>query len=202
MTYTVQFVSPETRQYETKFGPMVAYKVKFAEAADTVDISQKPTSPAPYVGQTMDGHIEETQYGHKFKKEYNQGGGGGFTPRGSSGPAPATASTAGTPSKGAGKFNDDPFTMYLSYAKDLAVALIAQGAIPGDKAFGDAYNAALAAAISGGKALYNKRPGAPAPPAPEPLPEAPTLDKVVEDVFGDPAELLNQVEVELPWPGN
>jgi hypothetical protein len=48
-----------------------------------VEWSRKPDSAGPRVGETLDGTLERTQYGVKFKKAMGGGGGGGggFRPR-------------------------------------------------------------------------------------------------------------------------
>lgn len=152
MQYTIRAVNPQVRSYETKFGQMVSYKVLFEGDTTPVEISQKATTPAPKEGDVVDGTIDTSgQYGPKFKKEFNQGGfGGGFS-------GSASASTGQSSGfKAGGKFQSDPFTMYLSYAKDVAVALI------GSKNGYDAEKFAevLDDVITGGKTLYGSRPGA------------------------------------------
>jgi len=87
--------------FESKFGPMVKYTVELEGEQDAVEIVQKPDSPVP--SGEINGTIETTQYGKKFKKEQSFGGGnkGNFT-------------------------KADPNTMLISYAKDLTVALISK----------------------------------------------------------------------------
>lgn len=58
-------------------------------------------------------------------------------------------------SPGVAQGHGDQFTMYLSYAKDLVVAL--QESSGFDK---ELFKTLLSATIKGGKALYNARPGA------------------------------------------
>lgn len=80
--YTIESVDPETRTWDSRFGQMLSYKVTFA-TGETVEVSQKPTTPAPQAGQTLFGTVTEGQYGLKFKKEQQQPGAskqGGFTP--------------------------------------------------------------------------------------------------------------------------
>lgn len=116
MQYTVAAVSPEVRSFGTRYGDMKSYKVRFQETGEqVVEIAQKASSQAPAVGQTLEGSIDTSgQYGPKFKKEYS---GGDF--QGSS-----RQSSGRTSNYGAS--HGDQFTMYLSYAKDVAVALIAK----------------------------------------------------------------------------
>lgn len=106
--YKIEAVAAKVREFETKFGQMKSYKVKLSGEDEPVEISQKDSTPAPTVGETVTGTISETEYGKKFKKEF----GGGFT---------------GKASGFSGSKPSDPFTMYLSYAKDIAVARIAAG---------------------------------------------------------------------------
>lgn len=145
--YKIQAVSQETRTYDTKFGPMVSYKLKLDGVDAPVELGQKATTPAPIAGVTLNGHIEETQYGPKFKKEQAQFG-GGFTPSATSSPSTNSSNSRGN--------NSDPFTMYLSYAKDILVALVGST----DGFTEQAYARLLDSAIAGGKTLYDYRPGA------------------------------------------
>lgn len=57
---------------------------------------------------------------------------------------------------GGGRPQGDNFTMYLSYAKDIAVALIEDGKLDESK-----FGAVLSAVADGGKTLYESRPDAP-----------------------------------------
>lgn len=178
MQYTIQAVSQQTRSYETKFGPMTSYKLKLEGHDVPVELGQKASSPAPRAGQTIDGHIEDGPYGPKFKKEYAQGGFGGQSSSGPSGSGMATNQT--NHSKGGKEF--DSFTMYLSYAKDVAVALITT-----KEGFNeDVYAKVLDSVITGGKTLYDNRPGA--EPAQGSTPSAapaqpPQQDTVLSDEF-------------------
>lgn len=151
MQYTIKAVSPETRTYQTQYGDMVSYRVKFEETDDNtiVEVSQKASTPAPTVGQVLNGTIDmSSKFGPKFKKEYSQGG--GFTQKATS--SPSTSSLR----SGRAGFQTDPFTMYLSYAKDIAVALIGSKAGYNEEQFGKI----LEDVMAGGKTLYDDRPGA------------------------------------------
>lgn len=155
--YRIEAVSSETRTYDTKYGQMVSYKLKLEGVDAPVELGQKTTTPAPQAGATLSGHVEDGPYGKKFKKEQAQfGGGSGFTPQTSSSSTPTQAGTSGSTK------SFDSFTMYLSYAKDLAVALV--GTKEGFTA--DKYGELLEEVTAGGKTLYNDRPGA------EPIPAA------------------------------
>lgn len=152
--YTVTAVSAETRKYDTQFGQMISYKLKLEGVDGVVELGQKTTTPAPQQGQVLNGHVETTQYGLKFKKEQAQGfgGGGGFTqPQ----PSASPGTTSSGSSKSSGFSNNDPFTMYLSYAKDIYVAQEAAGTFDLDH-----FAQALEEVIIGGETLYNGRPGA------------------------------------------
>lgn len=67
--------------YQTDYGEMQPYALKLEGVEDWVQLSQKPTTPAPAVGQTIHGHTY-SQKGSKgdflkFKKvnpEYSSGG--------------------------------------------------------------------------------------------------------------------------------
>lgn len=142
--YKVTAVSQETRSFETKFGSMISYKLKLDGVDTPVELAQKSTTPAPTEGTVLHGHIEETSFGPKFKKEQPQGQGFGGSP--------ATRSQGGASSK---SFQSDPFTMYLSYAKDIKVAEIAAGRIDAKVS----YDELLDDVLVGAKVLYEGRPG-------------------------------------------
>lgn len=191
MQYTIKAVSPETRTYQTQYGDMVSYRVKFEETDEStiVEISQKATTPAPVAGQVLNGTIDmSSKYGPKFKKEFSQGG--GFTPRATSSP-----STSSSPSGKAG-FQTDPFTMYLSYAKDIAVALIGSKAGYNEEQF----SKILEDVAAGGKVLYDERPGAKTASTTESKDVIPTADDIEKDVdLSQVAELMaDKKENEVP----
>lgn len=133
--YKIELVAEVVREYESKFGPMKSYKLKLPGEIDPVELSQKATTPAPKVGDVLNGHLEDTEYGKKFKKDFQQGG--GFK-------------------SGASKLPLDNFTMYLSYAKDLAIACIAEGSF--DLKL---YAQVLEAVEAGGAQLYASRQDTP-----------------------------------------
>lgn len=144
MKYTIEAIDPNVRSYQGKFGSMSSYKVKFKESENWVEVSQKTSTPAPVIGSTMDGTIDMSgQYGPKFNKEYSGGGGG------------------------AGKRDPDSFTMYLSYAKDIVVAMQTTDGFDEEK-----FKQLIAATITGGKNLFNNRPGAATTTPPSPAPAA------------------------------
>lgn len=73
MSYTIKTVGP-SKEITTKYGPLKVYSVQFEGAEDWVEINQKPESPAPTAGDNLDGTIESTQYGKRFKKAQVAGG--------------------------------------------------------------------------------------------------------------------------------
>lgn len=83
----------KTGSYESQYGEddgtgkkvMVKYTVQFEGSDDAVEVSQKPSTAAPKTGDELDGTIESTQYGKRFKKAAGNGGG-----KGSYAPDPAT----------------------------------------------------------------------------------------------------------------
>lgn len=101
MTYTISDVG-SVNEYQSKYGPMKNYNVKFNETGDTiVQWSKKASSPAPQVGDVLEGTIDMSgEYGPKFKQDYQ---------------------AKDAPVKGA---KVDPHTMYVAYAKDIVVALL------------------------------------------------------------------------------
>lgn len=78
--YTIESVGP-TKEWSGAHGPMLDYQIKFKEEPEWVTVTQKPSTPAPAVGQTLNGSITPTQYGKKFKKEQVMGGGASSSPR-------------------------------------------------------------------------------------------------------------------------
>lgn len=135
-TYTIRGVSRNIREYSSKFGDMKSYKVALdgpdVAPDEPIEISRKASSPAPQAGDSLEGHIEDGQYGKKFKQDYNSGGFSG-----------------GTKASGGSKVGD-PFAMYLSYAKDIAVAMLDKD----HKLDEGQYGLVLAAVIAGGQTLY------------------------------------------------
>lgn len=83
-----------TREYDTKFGRMVGYKLKLEGVGDPVQLSKKSESRPPQQGDVLTGTIEHGEYGDKFKVEYNQGGQSYGRPSQSS--APSTSAAAPT----------------------------------------------------------------------------------------------------------
>lgn len=156
MEYKITAVSENVKTYESKYGQMKEYKVKLEGVAEAVSINQKDSSPAPVVGSTLTGSIQDTEYGKKFKKEYSQGGFSGG-------------------SKSYSKPQGDNFTMFLSYAKDLANTLLQLDGEIDDKKF----EKVLTQVANAGKYLYANRPGQ--EPAPtETLGEQINLDEEVK----------------------
>lgn len=150
--YKILAVSQKVRDYDSKFGPMKSYKLKLSDTEMAVDLSQKASSTPPAVGDVLNGTIDMSgQYGPKFKKDF-----------------------AG----GRGKHADDPFTMFLSYAKDLVVALVET------KGFDQkSYEELLTATLKGGKALYAGRPNATQEPATSS--DTTVTEKDLSDSWGD-----------------
>jgi hypothetical protein len=139
--YKITAVSQTVREYDTKFGAMKSYKLKLEGVEEAVELGQKASTPSPAIGDVLSGTIDTSGgYGPKFKKEFNQQSGGG-----------SGRSFGG----GGSKHVADPFTMFLSYAKDLVVALQETSGFDAAK-----YQELLKATLEGGKALYNGRPGA------------------------------------------
>lgn len=85
--YTIKAIHGQPKPWEsTKGGPMLSYRVDLADSSGTVaqkvELAQKKDTPAPSVGDTIDGEITTRTYGDppredlRFKKEYGGGGGG------------------------------------------------------------------------------------------------------------------------------
>lgn len=88
-TYTVDKIVGEPRPWDSKYGPMLSYKLQITggglEGA-VVELSQKPTTSAPGIGDTLTGSIQPAQderFPAKFRKAQQAGGfgGGGGGPR-------------------------------------------------------------------------------------------------------------------------
>lgn len=184
--YKVTAVKPEPKQWSGAYGPMLTYEVMLEGHEVPVEVNKKPESPAPQKGDELYGDINRTEYGDKFKgapKPFGgAGGGGGF--------------------KGGGKPMADPFTMYLSYAKDIAVALIAAGGKPSTKAFDTEYAAALDTVSAGGVQLYaDRNEDAEDKPASEPKPESAAKEQDEEISLEEIDRVLGKRdEEEEPWP--
>lgn len=87
MIYTVKAVNGH-KEWESKYGVMIAYKLDLDDDAGKlvgdVELNQVKKTPAPVVGQELDGTIGEGKFGPKFTKTPPQtggGGGGGSRPR-------------------------------------------------------------------------------------------------------------------------
>lgn len=101
------------------------------------------------VAKTWSGAVSKIGWSgqlESYDKANNQGGTDTFVKQ------PQKEGGFGGKSGGA-KFEKDPFTMYLSYAKDVAVAMLKDG-----KLDEDAYGKVLEAVLSGGQALFAGRP--------------------------------------------
>lgn len=86
--FTVIEVLPEKREFDTRYGPMVAHKVKIEgeQGSGLVEIKQKPETPPPTMGQTLQGEImQKPGFTPEFKKDKpaysGQSNGGGSRPR-------------------------------------------------------------------------------------------------------------------------
>lgn len=139
MNYTVNAVAPEVRDYQSKYGDMSEYTVRFNESGDTiVHVNQKSSTPPPKAGDTLTGTVDmSADYGPKFKKE--------FTP------------TAGAPGTYTGKPKQpaDNYSMYMSYAKDIAIAIIENVGI---KEFDEKeYNKVIETVVSGANTLFEHK---------------------------------------------
>src|SRR5688500_4252543 len=75
MSYKIKSLGP-VKDVQSKYGALKVYSVQFEGSDDWVEVNQKPESAAPAVGQELEGNIEDTPYGKRFKKA--QGAGGSF----------------------------------------------------------------------------------------------------------------------------
>jgi hypothetical protein len=68
----------KTGEFNGKYGRLFKYAVQFEGQDEAVELNQKPDSPAPKAGDILEGTIETTQYGRRFKRAQSGGFGGGF----------------------------------------------------------------------------------------------------------------------------
>lgn len=81
-SYEIQAVAGQPRDWNSsQGGPMKEYRIDLKDDAgaviQNVEWSRKVSSPAPEVGQKLDGTISEGNFGPKFKQAAAGGGGGG-----------------------------------------------------------------------------------------------------------------------------
>lgn len=79
--YTVEAITGE-REFESKYGPLKSFKVKLSGDdgfSGEAEITQKPTTAPPTVGQAIEGTLDKSnpKFPPKLKKAMG-GGGGGF----------------------------------------------------------------------------------------------------------------------------
>lgn len=136
-SFKIADVSSTVKEWDSQHGPMKTYRVIFDDDNTIVQLNQKASTPAPKVGDSIEGTVDMSgDYGPKFVKAFApKGGGGGSRPMA------------------------DPKTMYVSYAKDIAIALIAHGVLPSGDKFEAEFNAAINFVGIGGETL-NKGKGA------------------------------------------
>lgn len=84
MDQDYRILTVEARQaYQTDYGEMQPYAITLEGVEGYVQLTQKPETPAPMVGQTIHGHTYSQGKYLKFKKvnpEFAQQGGGGSKP--------------------------------------------------------------------------------------------------------------------------
>ena len=67
----------KTGEWTGQGGLMHRYAVQFEGESEAVEMSQKPETAAPKPGDEVEGEIEDTKFGRRFKKAYNPSAGGG-----------------------------------------------------------------------------------------------------------------------------
>jgi hypothetical protein len=85
MGYTVQSIGKTREWASQQGGPMVSYYLGLTDSQGTnyldIELAQKASSPAPQVGQVIEGNLDQGPYGTKLKKAFQgPGGGGGRSP--------------------------------------------------------------------------------------------------------------------------
>ena len=76
-TYTVKAINRQ-KNWSGKFGDMVSYYCLLENGEGNqaeVELAQKVSTAAPQVGQSLEGTVENGEYGKKFKKAQPAGGG-------------------------------------------------------------------------------------------------------------------------------
>ena len=58
----------KTKERDSDYGVMIDYAAMFEGETEAVEISQKQSTPAPKAGDTLEGTINPTKWGRKFKK--------------------------------------------------------------------------------------------------------------------------------------
>lgn len=75
-SYTVEEVVSNDDRPDKGNGPMRSIRMKFAGAPEIVEWYTRATTNPPQPGTQLVGTVESSQYGLKFKKAQQQGGGG------------------------------------------------------------------------------------------------------------------------------
>lgn len=96
---------------------------------------------------------------------------------------------------GASRPMTDPFTMYLSYAKDLVVALVNTTGFDESQ-----LKTLLDATVDAGKFLYEARPGADSAEAKPAQEELPIIDVDAPIDLSEVDKMFPPAEGEKPWP--
>lgn len=66
---------------DKEWGPLIPRRMELEGVEGVVAWNRKPADADPKVGETLEGELEQTQYGFKFKKSRQGGGfGGGKSP--------------------------------------------------------------------------------------------------------------------------
>ncbi len=152
-----------------------ALELDYQGQAMTAKTYSKAIATEGWEGEVETYEKGEDTFVRQPKKEGYAGGGGGY-------------------SKGGGRPQADPYTMYLSYAKDLAIAAVDAKGIFSQ----DLYVALLSAVEAGGAQLYNSRPGA--EQTPSKAAEVPPQGKKVIDMKDIEIEDVDKA-VDKVFPG-
>jgi hypothetical protein len=84
-TFTIDDVDQNIRDVPTQYGPMKDYRLFLMAPGETTPVIaswlRKASSPAPVRGQQIEGALEDTEYGKKFREQrqmpIGSSGGGG-----------------------------------------------------------------------------------------------------------------------------
>jgi hypothetical protein len=84
-TFTIDDVDQNIRDVPTQYGPMKDYRLSLMASGETTPVIaswlRKASSPAPVRGQQIEGALEDTEYGKKFREQrqmpIGSSGGGG-----------------------------------------------------------------------------------------------------------------------------
>lgn len=76
--YTIKAVKPTPKEWQSQYGPMLTWLIQVEGNGEPVQLNKKADSPQPKPGDRIYGHIEDTEYGQKFKGAPRPPGASGY----------------------------------------------------------------------------------------------------------------------------